>query len=83
MFFKKRRLDLRQGWFLGGCAFDIEVLLLIDGLSAMYEDHISPPKERMTKWKQVVCDMSKDVEAEYGNIRIVQVAKAICKNTDW
>ncbi|MFH1766680.1 MAG: hypothetical protein ABH826_01145 [Patescibacteria group bacterium] len=59
----------------------IKLLLLIDMLASMYEDHVSPHHRGL--WKKAVHHLIKEVEEKYGNTRIVQVAKVIHKNTDW
>ena len=47
----------------------------------MYENHVNP--QRRSKWKQTVEVLVEEVEKEYGNIRIVQIGKAIAENTNW
>lgn len=59
----------------------IKLLILIDKISTMYEYHAR--KEKQRKWKEFCEKLLKDVETEYGNIRIVQISKAILSNTDW
>lgn len=68
----------------------IKLLLLYDKLSSMYEKHVGitgkteeirSAKRRL--WKEFTLKGIKEVEKEYGNIRIVQVGKAIAENTDW
>lgn len=59
----------------------IKLLLLYDKLSSMYENHVGEPKRH--EWKILVLNGIKEVEKEYGNIRIVQIGKAIAENTDW
>lgn len=59
----------------------IKLLLLIDKLSSMYEEQVSP--QRRKKWKASSKALMKEVEKHYGNVRVVQIAKVIIKNTDW
>ena len=59
----------------------IKLLGLYDALSGMYENHVN--LQRRSKWKEAVAILIKEVEKEYGNIRIVQVGKAITENTNW
>jgi len=59
----------------------VKLLLLVDGLSSMYEEHVSP--QRRARWKAAVMQATEEVEEHYGNIRIVQVAKSIAENTKW
>lgn len=59
----------------------IKLLLLVDGLSSMYEEHVAPQRKKI--WKKAMKKLLKDVKAKYGNIRIVQVAEVVIKNTDW
>ncbi len=70
----------------------IKLLLLYDKLSSMYERHIavssrySSEEERKRKrkmWKELTEKVIKEVEENYGNIRIVQIGKAIVENTNW
>lgn len=68
----------------------IKLLLLYDKLSSMYEKHVGitgkTEEARTMKrklWKEFTLKGIEEVEKEYGNIRIVQVGKAITENTDW
>jgi (p)ppGpp synthase/HD superfamily hydrolase len=68
----------------------IKLLLLYDKLSSMYEKHVGitgkTEEIRSTKrklFKELTLKGIEEVEKEYGNIRIVQVGKAIAENTDW
>jgi hypothetical protein len=56
----------------------------------MYENHVGvnddPEEKRILKrklWKEFTLKGIDEVEKEYGNIRIVQVGKAIVENTNW
>jgi len=60
---------------------NIKLLLLVDGLSSMYEEHVEI--HRRKRWKEMMKIATKEVEEHYGNIRIVQLAKTIIANTDW
>ena len=60
----------------------IKLLILADTLSTLYEEHIETFYRRKI-WKTGVWMLTRDVEAKYGNIRIVQVSKTILKNTNW
>jgi (p)ppGpp synthase/HD superfamily hydrolase len=59
----------------------IKLLLLYDKLSNMYENHVQ--EYHRGEWKMAVLHGIREVEKEYGNIRIVQIGKAITENTDW
>jgi len=59
----------------------LKLLNLYDKLASMYERHI--PDDIKSTWKKLVLKNIEDMEKEYGNIRIVQVGKAIAENTDW
>lgn len=67
----------------------IKLLLLYDKLSSMYENHVGihdgPTKaeQKRRDWKKFTIVGIKEVEKAYGNIRIVQIGKAIVENTDW
>lgn len=60
---------------------EVKLLILFDSLSSMYEEHVSLSKR--PQWKQKVLDLLRDVDAHYGDLRIVQVGKAIAAGTDW
>jgi hypothetical protein len=60
---------------------NVKLLLLVDGLSNMYEEHVTLKRRKI--WKQKVKAVTKEIEAHYGNIRVVQLAKAMIQNTDW
>jgi hypothetical protein len=68
----------------------IKLLLLYDKLSSMYENHVGIHDKseeagviKRKLWKEFTLKGIEEVEKEYGNIRIVQVGKAIAKNTNW
>ncbi|MCX6763852.1 MAG: hypothetical protein NTZ97_03955 [Candidatus Moranbacteria bacterium] len=68
----------------------IKLLLLYDKLSSMYELHVGEKKNEIETgakkrkiWKEFVLKGIVEVEKEYGNIRIVQIGKAIAENTNW
>ncbi|MDD5342675.1 MAG: hypothetical protein PHI73_05090 [Patescibacteria group bacterium] len=62
-------------------SINIKLLMLVDGLSSMYEEHVWP--QRRNKWKAMMEIVVKEVEEHYGNIRVVQLAKSIIENTNW
>lgn len=59
----------------------IKLLTLCDTISNMYEEHVSEAKR--SKWKELVTNLTKLVEKEYGLTRVVVTAKAILQHTDW
>ncbi len=68
----------------------IKLLILYDKLASMYEDHIGihekTEEEKIAKrkaWKEFTLQGVEEIKKEYGNIRIVQIGKAIAENTDW
>lgn len=67
----------------------IKLLMLYDELSSMYENHVGVYDNAVMKkmkrklWKEFTIKGIAEVEKEYGNIRIVQVGKAIVENTKW
>jgi len=67
----------------------IKLLMLYDELSSMYEYHVGVydgvvmKKLKRKLWKEFTIKGIMEVEKEYGNIRIVQVGKAIVENTKW
>jgi hypothetical protein len=71
-------------------SINIKLLMLYDVLSSMYELHVGEKKSEIKtgalkrkEWKKLTVRLIKEVEKKYGNIRIIQVGKAIAKNTDW
>jgi hypothetical protein len=69
---------------------NIKLFLLYDNLSSMYELHVGEKKheihtgdKKRREWKEIAEKLLIEVEKHYGNIRIVQIGKAIIKNTDW
>lgn len=60
---------------------NVKLLILYDGLSSMYELHVRENKRH--EWKKLAEKVLEEVEEHYGNIRIIQVGKAIIKNTNW
>jgi len=52
-------------------------------LATMYDESIRPDPVRRKEWKELTQKLLKDVEDKYGNIRLVQVGKAVIDNTDW
>ena len=67
----------------------IKLLMLYDKLSSMYEDHVGVFDGKIKRyskqklWKRFTVEGIKEVEKEYGNVRIVQIGKAIVENTNW
>lgn len=67
----------------------IKLLLLYDKLSSMYENHVGidddlvRAEKKRKDWKKFTNKGIEEVEKEYGNIRIVQIGKAIVENTNW
>lgn len=59
----------------------LKLLLVYDSLSSMYENHVSDLHR--AGWIKTTKYLLEEVEKEYGNVRIVQVGKAILENTDW
>lgn len=57
------------------------LLMLIDALSSMYEEHVSEKKKKF--WKLGVKTLTELVEKQYGDIRIIQISRAVTENTNW
>lgn len=61
----------------------IKLLKLVDKLGTMYEEGIGGSSKRRAGWKELTAKLLKDVEKEYGDIRVVQVGKSILDSTNW
>ena len=61
----------------------VKLLKLCDKSATMYDESIRPDPVRRKEWKELTQKLLKDVEDKYGNIRLVQVGKAVIDNTDW
>ena len=59
----------------------IKLLKLVDKLASMYDLDVMPKNKK--GWKKITSTLLKDVEEKYGQIRVVQIGKAILKGTDW
>lgn len=59
----------------------VKLLILCDSLQNVYEEHVTDWKR--AAWKEGVGVLIREIEREYGNIRLVHVGKAILENTDW
>ena len=59
----------------------IKLLKLVDKLASMYDLDVMPKNKK--GWKKITFALLKDVEKKYGQIRVVQIGKAILKGTDW
>jgi (p)ppGpp synthase/HD superfamily hydrolase len=59
----------------------IKLLKLVDKLASMYDLDVKPKNKK--DWKKVTTALLKDVEKEYGQIRVVQIGKGILKGTNW
>lgn len=68
---------------------NVKLLILYDKLHSMYEmqvgmnDSKSYREKKRRDWKKAVGNLINEVEKHYGNIRIVQIGKAIIENTKW
>lgn len=72
----------KREWVMGHESF-VKLLTLYDMFWNLYERHIGGSDERRALWKQTVLDLTDAVEREYGNLRIVQVSRAVAKETEW
>lgn len=68
----------------------IKLLELYDKLSSMFENHVVAHEKteeeignKRNQWKKLVIYLVAEVEKNYGNIRAVQIGRAIIENTDW
>lgn len=58
-----------------------KLLILYDTLENVYEEHVTDWKRTM--WKQGVEVLIREVEQEYGDLRVVHVGKAVLEHTNW
>lgn len=75
-------LEDKMQWLNGKNHFT-KLLLFYDSFWSLYERHVGGPPFRKSLWKKAVLSLKSDVEKHYGDIRIVQIARAVAKNTDW
>ena len=61
----------------------IKLLKLADKIATMYDENVRPDSIKRKEWKELTQKLLDDVENHYGNIRLVTLAKAILKDTDW
>lgn len=59
----------------------IKLLTLYDAFWSLYEQHVS--EHHRKEWKAAVAQLAVEAEKNYGNARIVQIAKVVVDNTDW
>ena len=59
----------------------IKLLKLVDKLASMYDLDVMPKNKKV--WKKITAQLLKDVEKKYGQIRVVQIGKAIIGSTNW
>lgn len=59
----------------------VKLLILYDTLENVYEEHVTEWKRPF--WKQGVEVLIREVEQEYGDLRVVHVGKAILEHTNW
>jgi (p)ppGpp synthase/HD superfamily hydrolase len=61
----------------------VKMLKLADKIASMYDETVRPDPVRRRQWKELTERLAVDVEAHYGNIRLVTLAKAILADTEW
>lgn len=61
----------------------IKLLKLCDKIASMYDETVRNESQRRREWKILTQKLLNDVENHYGNIRLVTLAKAVLKDTDW
>lgn len=59
----------------------IKLMFLYEKLASMYDSSVK--EYHRSEWKEFILEAVDEIEKEYGNIRIVQIGKAIAENTDW
>ncbi len=62
----------------------LKLMKLIDKTATMYDEAMRKGgDEKKRQWKALMEKLVKDVEAHYGNIRVITIAKAILQDTNW
>lgn len=61
----------------------IKLLKLCDKIASIYDETVKNEPQKRKEWKALTQKLLVDVENHYGNIRLVTLAKAILKDTDW
>lgn len=61
----------------------VRLLILYDAFWSLYERHVGGPLNRKEMWRKNVLSLADDIEKNYGSIRIVQIARAAAKETNW
>jgi len=59
-----------------------KLLKLCDKIQTLYERGVVLPEKR-PRWKQLVQELARDVEAQYGTTRVGTIANALVEHTDW
>jgi hypothetical protein len=58
-----------------------KLLTLYDTFWSLNEKHVREFHRK--EWKELVQTLAKEAEKNYGNLRIVQMARVVTENTDW
>ena len=61
----------------------IKLLKLADKIASMYDETVKQEEVKRREWKALTAKLLTAVEADYGNIRLVSMAKGILNDTDW
>jgi hypothetical protein len=74
-------IQAKRKWIQSQNPF-IRLLILYDMFWSLYERHVSGSAERKTAWAKAVLDLADDAEKNYGDIRIVQIARVVASNAN-
>lgn len=61
----------------------IKLLILHDAFWTLYEYGVDGPIKRKELWQQGVGELAEIIAKDYGNIRIVQIARTVVEHTQW
>lgn len=61
----------------------VKLLLLVDKLSTLIEEHLKPDAAKRKQWKELVVYLTGEAEKNYGRTRIVEMSEAMTAATDW
>jgi hypothetical protein len=76
-----KMLEEKLAWVALKPSF-IRLLLLYDTFWSLYEGHVGGPAERQVLWRRGVAELTEQVAREYGDLRIVQIARAIVEGKE-
>jgi len=77
-----KKLEEKMAWAGSKSSF-IRLLVLYDAFWTLYERHVGGSVDRKESWRRGVSELAEQVAQEYGDLRIVQIARAVAVGTKW